>query len=80
MIENLQQRRKNMKIIKQTNARALVLHNEKYYVVSQSDIFGPETLIFPSNEQGKVTSWVEVGGGRSLTLSEVLQSLEKHLF
>ena len=60
-----------MKIIKQTDARALVLHNEKYYV-SQSDIFGPETLIFPSNEQGKVTSWVEKPSR--------YYKLEKHLF
>ena len=60
--------------------KALVFYNGKYYVVSESSRFGLETLIFPSDSEGKVTNYVEVGGGRGVKLHEVLANFENELF
>ena len=59
-----------MTIISKTTNKAHVKHNGQYYVVSDN---GMETLIFPSDTQGNITNWSEVGGGRGYTLSEVLE-------
>lgn len=66
-----------MTIISKTTNKAHVKHNGQYYVVSEN---GMETLIFPSNAQGDVTSWVEVGGGSRYTLSEVLEDFTNILY
>ena len=68
-----------MKIIRQTDIKATVLYKGKYYVVSQS-LIRPETLVFPSNEQGEITSWTDVGGGSSISLDEVLEDFESYLY
>ena len=60
--------------------KALVKYNGKYYVVSESCRFGLETLIFPSDSEGKVTNSVEVGGRRGVALHEVLANFENELF
>ena len=60
--------------------KALVFYNGKYYVVSESSRFGLETLIFPSDSEGNVTNWIEVGGSRGVSLHEVLANFESELF
>ena len=60
--------------------KALVEHNGKFYIVSESNRFGLETLIFPSDSEGKITEYVEVGGGRGVALHEVLANFENELF
>lgn len=59
--------------------RALVYHKGNFYIVSENTAMG-ETLIFNSSPTGEVTSWAEVGGGRGVTLEEVLENFEKELF
>ena len=59
-----------MTIISRQDNQTHVQYNDKYYVVSDN---GMETLIFPSNTQGDITNWLEVGGGRGYTLDEVLE-------
>jgi hypothetical protein len=36
---------------------------------------GFETLIFPANESGKITSWGDIGGGPGMDWSEALESI-----
>lgn len=70
-----------MQIIKQMCERQLLAtQNGKFYVISQSrpefDQItgdGPEVLIFPSDERGVVTEFVEAGGCRGCTLKEFLE-------
>ena len=59
-----------MRIINKTSHHALVLFKGKYYVVSDNC---SETLVFPSDSDGNITDWCEVGGGRGLSLDEVLE-------
>jgi len=59
-----------MRIINKTTHRALVSFKGKHYVVSDNC---SETLVFPSDSNGNITDWCEVGGGRGLTLNEVLE-------
>ena len=49
-------------------------------LVSESNKFGLETLIFPSDSEGNVTDWIEVGGSRGVALHEVLANFEGELF
>ena len=60
-----------MKILSQSSHRAHVLYSNKYYVVSDN---GLETLVFPADKSGNITNYVEVGGGRGYTVSEVLSN------
>ena len=60
--------------------KAVVKHKGKFYLVSESSKHGLETLIFPSDSEGKVTNWLEVGGGRGVKLHEVLANFESELF
>ena len=65
-----------MTIISKTSTTAHIRHNGKNYLVSDN---GSETLIFPSDTQGNVTNWLEVGGGRGYTLDQVLQNFSSYL-
>ena len=60
--------------------RALVQHKMQYYVISESDNFGLETLIFRADSTGKITDYTEVGGSRGVTLEYVLENFESELF
>ena len=60
--------------------KAVVKHNGKFYLVSESSKYGLETLIFPSDSEGKITEYIEVGGGRGVALHEVLANFENELF
>ena len=55
---------------------AHVYHSGKYYFISDN---GRETLIFPSNVEGKITSFEEVGGGSEVSLLEVLGDFHSFL-
>ena len=56
-------------IINLSENRATILYQNKYYVVSDN---GSETLIFESSPNGTITNWIEVGGAKDVTLTEVL--------
>lgn len=58
--------------------RAIVHHKGSFYLVSENTAMG-ETLIFNSSPTGEVKSWHEVGGGRGVSLREVLENFEKEL-
>jgi hypothetical protein len=55
----------------------LVRRGVEYFVVSTADVpmLGSETLVFPADEEGKVTSWGEVAGGRGVTREEAIAEL-----
>ena len=59
--------------------RALVHHKGGFYIVSENTVL-KETLIFRSSPTGEIESWIEVGGGKELTLEEVLSNFENELF
>lgn len=58
----------------------LVEHNGKFFVVSSIanafDTQMPETLVFSADENGKVTDWGEVAGGRGVSREEAIKELE----
>jgi len=56
-------------MISNNGAKAHVYFSGKYYLISDN---GRETLIFPSNSKGDVTSYTELGGAVNATLTEVL--------
>jgi len=59
--------------------KKLVNHDGSFYVVSENTAL-KETLIFRSDPIGKVDDYCEVGGGRDLTIEEVVADFESHLF
>ena len=73
-----------MKIINEKDNKALIYYNNEFYVVSQANNmftnYDDETLIFRSDAAGNVNNYIEVGGGRGLTLDEVLNNIEEHLY
>jgi len=60
--------------------KALVYHNEQFYIVSESTVRGLETLIFRADAAGNITDYTEVGGSRGVNLHEVLANFESELF
>jgi len=81
MAERVEEGGKKMKIMREldgyTGQACLVEHEGKYYVVSSTVVpcSGPETLVFPANEDGKVLSWVEVAGGKRVSRSEAIKEI-----
>ena len=73
-----------MRIINKKGNKALIYYNNSFYVVSQADSWvtgdAVETLIFKANPDGSVNDYVEVGGGKDLTLDEVLNNISEHLY
>jgi hypothetical protein len=59
--------------------RVLVHHKGSFYMVSENTAL-KETLIFPASPTGEIESWSEVGGGKGITLEEVLVNFEQELF
>ena len=66
-----------MKLISNDGKTAIVLHSGLYYLVSDN---GKETLIFKSDEMGRILSYNEVGGAISTTLTEVLGDFHNFLY
>jgi len=56
--------------------RVLVHHEGNFYIVSENTAL-EETLIFPATPTGEVVSYNEVGGGKGLTVDEVLADFEE---
>ena len=77
-IDNRTQETNNMQILSITSNKATVRYNNQYYVVSHS-LHRDETLIFPSNSNGEIKQYVEVGGGSSVSLSSVLEDFSSFL-
>tara|TARA_Y100001938_G_scaffold138726_1_gene204627 strand:+ start:703 stop:936 length:234 start_codon:yes stop_codon:yes gene_type:complete len=73
-----------MKIIYKKGNKALIYYNNNFYVVSEAkNLFTghrEETLIFKSEPDGTVIDYLEVGGGRYLTLNDVLSNIDEHLY
>jgi hypothetical protein len=59
--------------------RVLVHHEGRFYIVSENTVM-EETLIFPATPTGEVESWHEVGGGKGLTVEDVLADFEEHFY
>ena len=61
-----------------TGQACLVQHKNEFFVVSSVDapFTGPETLVFRSDNEGNVTEWGEVAGGRGMSRTEAIQNLE----
>lgn len=59
------------------NGRAcLVKRDEEHFVVSSVNAFlGPETLVFPCDEHGEISSWIEVAGGQNVSRDEAIAEL-----
>ncbi len=73
-----------MKIINKKGNKALIYYNNSFYIVSQAkNMFSgniEETLIFKSEADGTVTNHIEVGGGKLVTLDEVLNNIDEYLY
>jgi hypothetical protein len=56
----------------------LIRKGNEYYVVSGADVpfSGWEVLIFPSDENGVVTNWGEVAGGRGISHEEAIKQFD----
>ena len=55
---------------------AHVIYENKYYIVSDN---GRETLIFPSDKDGVVTSTTEAGGEVGVDINYVLNNFSKEV-
>lgn len=70
-----------IKVVKNLNDRQILIErNSKHYLVSQSKAeFANkpivETLVFPSDEEGNVLEWYEVGGERGSNITEYMLKL-----
>jgi len=58
--------------------RVLIHHKGSFYIVSENTAL-EETLIFSASPTGDILDWGEVGGGKELTLEEVLADVEQFL-
>jgi hypothetical protein len=59
--------------------RQLIHHKGEFYVVSENTLL-EETLVFKATPTGDVESYCEVGGGKGVTLEEVLGDLDEWLY
>ena len=73
-----------IKILKEIDGMenaCLVQKGKDFFVVSSlaaAFVTGvSETLVFPSNEEGKVQSWNEVAGGRGVSRKEAISELSE---
>jgi len=59
--------------------KALVHHKGEFYIASENTAL-EETLIFYSSPTGDIKNYCEVGGGKRITLDDVLSDFEAHLY
>jgi len=80
----MQQNRTNIEVIRElpmspAGAAQVLVRGEdgRHFVVSSVHAMfsGFETLVFPADEQGEVTSWLEVAGGRGASRNDALEEL-----
>ncbi len=60
-----------------TGSACLVRRGEEYFAVSSTvaAYTGFETLVFPADKNGEVTSWGDVAGGRGVSREEAIAEL-----
>lgn len=60
--------------------KVLVEKDGEHFIVSwiatAPDHPGAETLVFPASEDGEITSWMDVAGGRNMTIEEAIADLD----
>ena len=69
-----------LKIVKRLNERqALLWQDDRYFVVSESiPLMVPkETLVFESDNEGKILNWMEVGGEIGIGVDDYLSKIEE---
>jgi len=66
-----------MKLINNDGRKAHIYYSGLYYVASDN---GEETLIFPSNKEGTIAEYKEVGGAIGTSLLEVIGNFGSFLF
>ena len=59
--------------------KMLVNHKGNFYIVSENTVL-KETLIFRSDPVGEVEDYNELGGGRGLTIEDVIADFEAYLY
>ena len=63
-------------------SQCLVSIGDDYFVVSSIasafDTGLPETLVFPGNAEGDITSWGDVAGGRNVSREDAILDLARH--
>lgn len=67
-----------IKIVRKIDSRQVMIEcDNKYYVVSESlpGWVPVETLVFPCDENGEITNWIEVAGEIGVRLDSYLRSL-----
>lgn len=59
----------------------LVTDGKSFWVVSSVVLkwSGDETLVFEADENGKITKWSEVAGGRGCSREEAISDLEERV-
>lgn len=61
--------------------QAIVQYNGQCYLVSQtSRTRDLETFVFKCNSEGSVSDWAECGGGKFITLDNVLEDFANNLY
>ena len=69
----------NVQLIKKmSDTKSLITCNDKYFVISESDRLGYETLVFPSDDEGKIKSWLDVAGGQDMTPDQVIEAMRQN--
>lgn len=60
--------------------KVLVERDGEYFIVSwiatAPDHPGTEALVFAANEDGEITSWTDLAGGRNMTIEEAIADLD----
>lgn len=67
-----------IKVVKHLNHRQIIIERDgDYFLISESkeNIEPKETFVFPSDAEGNVTEWIEVGGEIGVGLDRYLQSV-----
>ena len=59
--------------------KKLVHHKGEFYMVSENTLL-EETLVFRADPTGDVSSYLEVGGGKGVTLEEVVADFDDMLY
>ena len=59
--------------------KTLVNYKGNFYIVSENTVL-KETLIFRSDPVGEVEDYNELGGGRGLTVEDIIADFEGHLY
>jgi hypothetical protein len=73
-----------MKIISRNDKKAVIYYNNEFYLVSEANNqftgFRLETLIFRCDPTGQASDYFEVGGGKFLSLDDVLNNIDEYLY